>query len=1689
VIASMEVKEWGGGLFEQEVKAIQKIKEAFTSKKVEPSATRQIGGSLKDQLASGYGINDCGMFPWKGYAGFRLVSSKGQEGEFDLVIVTHCNVIIVELKDWNHDPVTCKGDRWYKGDKDMSRSPVSVTRNKKYTIENKLRKIKHRFTNKGFVPFVEFFVVMTGSSDFSRLPPEELHHTISLRNFLKFSDKEKFQKKFRPHPNAQVLNRDFDLFDEIFGTTFTAPKSIRIGGFEAVDKIFEHPKNVYQEYFARSEASANAAALLRIWDFGKLDGMKASTAEGRASIVSREREVLQSINHISRDLYNHCLRSLTSFEKEEVTSQYSELYELPPGHMRFNEFIGTFVKEFTEKDRITVAKLILSKFSDLHSVKIAHRDIGDHSLWISPAKEVALSNFISAYHQPSGTVGDYRGSLSVVEASSVAAGKNDGSTPFEQDTQALAKVTWHLLTATRMSPKSQSELQDKLPLSQKWYGSVLLDALDGKFSSASEYFDSLMLAEPEGEDIPTFDESELDPYRHSINHLRQYREDDEFILETDEKEVYVSGGHLVKAWLNCDVGTEEPVVSFRVLSFLKRVEKLRDVGPKYLPTIRGFGIAAKSSSLYLVTDFIEGVTWNKIKVSDEEKMTLIVQLVSAVDDLHSHSVQHGDIHPENVIVDVESCDLFLIDIPDFSMSGEEQKNHSYSPENIDSRTAAERDNYAVVKMSCELLGFELGVESAHYESLAVAAKTELDDREFGFKELGRFKAALDKFSVSSNGTLLEVTVGSGGDELAILPDNERLYVKVEPNTKNTEEIRVTFNGIGGSFSTFYNKKKQEFITGFTPRKRSTISRRDISESQFEINCAVLIKPGRPNELGALSLYFKDSEPFDRAIRLLEYKETESVLVDKQNSPTIKIIHKPKKHKETLSLKKLSSNSRSNESDESEPVSEPISVSVKIQTAKLWRAILDTETESNPKINVSGEVVPIPDSYGELIIPYTADTDPLGVFDKSDEVDAIIVDKNGVDTTVGIVSISKSDLNEVRIARANKHAYNLQDSALVYFRSRRDRASFNKRKKALECLLVGKGLIPDLMDRFEPSCELPAVKYDVTVSDSELSRYDRDGGNGNTISLNEQQRAAFRKILNHGPLSLLQGPPGTGKTEFIAAFVHHLVDKQGVRNILLVSQSHEAVNTAAERIRKHCARLETDLEVVRFSNREGAVSSGLKDVYSNALTTERREIFSAECKYRVEALSNALGLEKEFISSYVLAELSLFKLIDNHARLEKQLNQQVENNQEESDLDDLKTVLYDLDMHIRSEVISKYEITLEADAHVSSTKSKIVEKLCSDYAVRPVELKRVVALAKITRDMQDALSAERVNLDEFYARSRQLVTGTCVGIGQGHIGIQDNVYDWVIIDEAARSISSELAIAMRSAKRVLLVGDHLQLPPLYSETHKEALCRKLGVKNDRSEIEELLQSDFERSFNSHYGQQTSARLLTQYRMSPPIGSLVSTIFYSGELVNGNNYSKEIYSSAPDVIKNPVTWLDTSDEGEKAHHTQGEGSSIYNRCEADHIISALRRISEDGEFFSSLSKASNSNAPPIGVICMYAEQKRVLRQKFSQVLWVDGFKELVKIDTVDSYQGKENKIIILSVTRSEKQGRPGFLRTPNRINVAMSRAMDRLLIVGNSNMWMGTNETLPLGQVLKFMRKQGTKEGYAVIGSKSLLEASS
>lgn len=759
-----------------------------------------------------------------------------------------------------------------------------------------------------------------------------------------------------------------------------------------------------------------------------------------------------------------------------------------------------------------------------------------------------------------------------------------------------------------MSPKSLESIQAEMLSSGEWYAGVILGAVAGKFDDASAFFDALKQAEPQGEPIPTFDDSELEAYRHPINHTRQFPDQDEFLVSTDDKEVYVSGGRLVKAWLNVGGKGDDPVSNFRVLTFLKRLDKLAAVGPTYLPRIHEYGLAARSGSMYLVTDVVDGGTWVKAEVGDADKLDVVEKLIDAVEHLHELGLSHGDLHPENVMLGTGNANVYLIDIPDFSHNNAECKNHWYSPENIDGSSSEQRDIFAVLLMSCELLGLEWGKESETHPKISEAIQAELHDVEFGFRDLGRFRSALKSAEKGQEDELIEISLAGLNEQITILPDNGHLYVKVDAPKQGKSDFSVTFTGIGGIFVAFYSKEKQCFAGGAPPRPRSDVHFRVAQESQFEISTAIRIKPGRPSQLSSLTEHLRDDDAFRRAIDMLQMAPPE---IDESGL--------------SQQLKDVFERAEASEGED------PSHITVDISTEALWRAILATETESSPNIEMNGSSIKPTGTDSELILPYESDVDPLGAFASTDEVEALLIDQDGAEKIIGEVFLKKSALNEVRLSKVRSSAYGLKDGDAVFFRTKQDRASYRKRKAALERLLDMEGVLPELFEMFDPTCRIEATQYNISVTNEDFARYDRVDQHGNQISLNEQQREAFSKLLNFGPLSLLQGPPGTGKTEFIAAFVHFLVEKLDVRRILLVSQSHEAVNTAAERIRKHCGRLGTALEVVRFSNREGAVSHGLKDVYSHAITSERRELFNAEYHYRVAALSDALGLDAEFIS--------------------------------------------------------------------------------------------------------------------------------------------------------------------------------------------------------------------------------------------------------------------------------------------------------------------------------------------------------------------------------------------------------------------------------------------------------------------------
>jgi hypothetical protein len=377
-----------------------------------------------------------------------------------------------------------------------------------------------------------------------------------------------------------------------------------------------------------------------------------------------------------------------------------------------------------------------------------------------------------------------------------------------------------------------------------------------------------------------------------------------------------------------------------------------------------------------------------------------------------------------------------------------------------------------------------------------------------------------------------------------------------------------------------------------------------------------------------------------------------------------------------------------------------------------------------------------------------------------------------------------------------------------------------------------------------------------------------------------------------------------------------------------------------------------------------------------------------------------------------------------------------------------------------------ERNLGEDGEPRSVLEQLREDLAFRHAVNdPDARRRLLRLLTLAHEWTSVLGIRHRSLEEILARSRNLICGTCVGIGRPGIQLDKNAFDLVIIDEAARCTPSELAVGMQSGRRILLVGDHRQLPPLYDHDLLKTIGPRLGIMSQK----ELQRSDFERAFHSDYGRAVARTLKKQYRMAPKINDVVATAFYKGqELKAERGPPPAHYQLLPRPLDDELTWIDTGHSKSERRET-AVGSSYVNRREANAVLTLLRAIARTPAFLEAAKVDVKPDEPLIGVICMYAPQAALIEEHFVTSGLSDAFRSLVKIDTVDSYQGKESRIVIVSLVRSNPEYAMGFVRLENRINVALSRAMERLVIVGSAQMFSDKNH--PLSTVLQTLRPRG------------------
>ena len=268
---------------------------------------------------------------------------------------------------------------------------------------------------------------------------------------------------------------------------------------------------------------------------------------------------------------------------------------------------------------------------------------------------------------------------------------------------------------------------------------------------------------------------------------------------------------------------------------------------------------------------------------------------------------------------------------------------------------------------------------------------------------------------------------------------------------------------------------------------------------------------------------------------------------------------------------------------------------------------------------------------------------------------------------------------------------------------------------------------------------------------------------------------------------------------------------------------------------------------------------------------------------------------------------------------------------------------------------------------------------------------------------------------------------------------DEEYDFVIIDEAARSNPLDLLIPMSMGHRIILVGDHKQLPHMVERDVVQSVMEK--TKTDKKKVEAVLEESlFMRLYESisredkKLGIARTAMLSEQYRMHPDICDLVN-VFYEGKLETmckreAKEHNLGLYDNKA------LVWIDMPLSEEFPEETKRH--SISRDCEVERIRHELGEILTSNESYT------------VGIISFYSAQARLLNDMVQKCY--PGDLHRIRVGTVDAFQGKEFDVVLLSIVRCNREEdmrrRVGFLDNNNRLCVAFSRAKRLLIAVGDS-----------------------------------------
>ncbi|WP_158563173.1 AAA domain-containing protein [Chitinophaga silvatica] len=512
------------------------------------------------------------------------------------------------------------------------------------------------------------------------------------------------------------------------------------------------------------------------------------------------------------------------------------------------------------------------------------------------------------------------------------------------------------------------------------------------------------------------------------------------------------------------------------------------------------------------------------------------------------------------------------------------------------------------------------------------------------------------------------------------------------------------------------------------------------------------------------------------------------------------------------------------------------------------------------------------------------------------------------------------------------------------------------------------------------------------------------------SLNKSQREAVYKSLYAEELALIQGPPGTGKSTAIAEIIWQHIRKNPKQKILLTSETNLAVDNAIDRLKNEENNV---VKPIRFGNTGNLESEGYF--------------------YSIEAIRDWFkgnSSTKNTVSHWI-NNIANRVTVQNDERLD-------------SALEKWRYYIQNPSNQTKELFADKY---FEYVNLIGATGSSI-GKLNSENKWTSFFRSYLNVFKKESYEKHDLRACNHTEID----------------------------FDTVIIDEASKATPPELALPVLYGKKSIIVGDHRQLPPMIDGEEIKELLVSIGEKTLAKTLshKEFEISQFERLFTT-IDESIKGTFDTQYRMHPAINDAIAQFYKNDGGLNCGLPLDESYHNSFDKWNSRYHGLQFKNIISPEIHTiwinvttpeiqEGTSRVNFGEIEAiDRILSILQNSQGKNEFDEWLSNKSLEEKQ-IGIISFYGKQinyiNKMLKEKHINVP--------IRLSTVDRFQGMERNIIIVSMVRSNKlatfQGQQpdeiygelgyplqeslGFAESPNRLNVALSRARRLLIIIGNS-----------------------------------------